>query len=70
MVNSMRFLQDTSFSSAGTAESMRLLVAVGQEHRLGRWLRIKSAKNVAMLIDFDMVAASEQGQAETNGIHA
>jgi ribosomal RNA-processing protein 9 len=38
-VNSLQFSSDGNFLIAG----------IGQEHRLGRWWRIKEAKNVIMV---------------------
>ncbi|XP_054729653.1 U3 small nucleolar RNA-interacting protein 2 [Anastrepha obliqua] len=41
------FINALAFNSNGT----KLFAAVGQEHRLGRWWRIKEAKNKIVIID-------------------
>ncbi|XP_067640850.1 U3 small nucleolar RNA-interacting protein 2 [Eurosta solidaginis] len=41
------FINALAFNSNGT----KLFAAVGQEHRLGRWCRIKEAKNKIVIID-------------------
>lgn len=38
---------------AFTGDSKRLIVAVGQEHRLGRWWRIKEAVNSILIVPLD-----------------
>lgn len=40
------FVNSLAFSNDGT----KLIAAVGQEHRLGRWWRIKEAKNSIVVI--------------------
>lgn len=40
------FVNGLAFSNDGT----KLIAAVGQEHRLGRWWRIKEAKNSIVVI--------------------
>lgn len=40
------FVNSLSFTNDGT----KLIAAVGQEHRLGRWWRIKEAKNSIVVI--------------------
>lgn len=37
-------------SLAFTNDGSKLIAAIGQEHRLGRWWRIKEAKNSVMVI--------------------
>lgn len=37
-------------SLAFTNDGSKLIAAIGQEHRLGRWWRIKEAKNTVMVI--------------------
>ncbi|XP_004521034.1 U3 small nucleolar RNA-interacting protein 2 [Ceratitis capitata] len=41
------FINNLAFNNNGT----KLFAAVGQEHRLGRWWRIKDAKNKIVIID-------------------
>lgn len=36
-----------------TSEGKSLIAGVGQEHRLGRWWRLKEAKNVILVIPFE-----------------
>ncbi|CAF5134760.1 unnamed protein product, partial [Rotaria magnacalcarata] len=43
------FVNDLKFSSDGNY----LVVAIGQEHRLGRWWTVKSAKNVVLIYKLD-----------------
>lgn len=40
------FINSLAFTNDGT----RLIACVGQEHRLGRWWRVKEAKNAVMVI--------------------
>lgn len=40
------FVNSLAFSSDGS----KLIAAIGQEHRLGRWWRIKEAKNSVLVI--------------------
>lgn len=40
------FVNSLAFTNDGT----KLIAAIGQEHRLGRWWRIKEAKNTIMII--------------------
>lgn len=40
------FVNSLTFTSDGT----KLIAAIGQEHRLGRWWRIKDAKNSIIVI--------------------
>lgn len=40
------FVNSLAFTNDGT----KLIAAVGQEHRLGRWWRIKEAKNSIIII--------------------
>lgn len=40
------FVNSLQFTSDGT----KLIAAIGQEHRLGRWWRIKEAKNSVIVI--------------------
>lgn len=40
------FVNSLAFTNDGT----KLIAAVGQEHRLGRWWRIKEAKNSVVVI--------------------
>lgn len=40
------FVNSLAFTNDGT----KLIAAVGQEHRLGRWWRIKEAKNSIVVI--------------------
>lgn len=40
------FINSLAFTNDGT----KLIAAVGQEHRLGRWWRIKEAKNSVIVI--------------------
>lgn len=35
-----------------TNDSNSLIAGIGQEHRLGRWLRLKEAKNIILVIPF------------------
>lgn len=37
-------------SLAFTSDGSQLIAAIGQEHRLGRWVRIKEAKNSVLII--------------------
>lgn len=37
-------------SLAFTSDGSKLIAAIGQEHRLGRWWRIKEAKNSILII--------------------
>lgn len=39
-------------SLAFTSEGESLIAGIGQEHRLGRWWRLKDAKNVVLVIPF------------------
>jgi len=43
-VNDLKFSEDGSY----------LIAAIGQEHRLGRWSTIKSAKNSTLLIKMNL----------------
>lgn len=43
------FVNGLSFANGGK----QLLVAVGQEHRLGRWWRISQAKNAVLIFDLE-----------------
>lgn len=40
------FVNSLAFTNDGT----KLIAAIGQEHRLGRWWRIKEAKNLIIII--------------------
>lgn len=42
------FVNDLTFTSEGNS----LIAGIGQEHRLGRWWRLKDAKNVIHIIPF------------------
>lgn len=41
---------------AFTGDARRLIVAVGQEHRLGRWWRIKEAVNSILVVPLHRMA--------------
>lgn len=43
------FINNLAFANGGR----QLLVAVGQEHRLGRWWRIGKAKNAVLIFDLE-----------------
>ena len=43
------FVNDLAFSADGRA----LVAAVGQEHRLGRWTRLKEAKNCVVVVPLE-----------------
>lgn len=40
------FVNSLAFTNDGT----KLIAAIGQEHRLGRWWRIKDAKNSIIIV--------------------
>ena len=42
------FVNSLAFTSDGSS----LIAGIGQEHRLGRWWRLKEAKNVILVIPF------------------
>lgn len=42
------FVNSLAFSNDGS----KLVAAIGQEHRLGRWWKIKEAKNSVLVIPF------------------
>ncbi|KAJ1558599.1 pre-rRNA processing protein [Nowakowskiella sp. JEL0078] len=46
-----------------------LAIGVGQEHRLGRWWRIKEAKNVAIMAS-NQTANQQLRQAQINSLHS
>ncbi|KAH8271639.1 hypothetical protein KR018_011832 [Drosophila ironensis] len=48
------FINGLAFNADGT----KLFVAVGQEHRLGRWWRIKEAKNHIVVVDIKIQSAA------------
>jgi len=56
-VNSLQFSGDGQFVSAG----------VGQEHRLGRWWRIKEAKNCLLIIPFIRATLNGNVNGTANG---
>lgn len=41
-------------SLAFTSDGSHLIAGIGQEHRLGRWWRLKEGKNVVLAIPFQM----------------
>lgn len=43
------FVNSLAFTSDGSS----LIAGIGQEHRLGRWWRLKDAKNVILVIPFE-----------------
>jgi hypothetical protein len=47
-------VNDLKFSSDGT----NLIVAVGQEHKLGRWSTNKSVKNTISIIKLDILTVA------------
>ena len=58
-VNSLRF----------SSEGLRLVAGVGQEHRLGRWWRMKEAKNhvaIVKLIRKDDVTSADVSSESPN----
>ena len=44
------FVNALSFTNEGNS----LIAGIGQEHRLGRWMKLKEAKNVIIVIPFNM----------------
>lgn len=52
------FVNGLAFANGGK----QLLVAVGQEHRLGRWWKIGGAKNAVLVFDLDW----EENEASTS----
>lgn len=56
---------------AFAADATRLVVACGQEHRLGRWWRCKEAQNgvlvVALVRDESAAAAVAEKQQQSDG---
>lgn len=51
------FVNSLTFTNDGT----KLIAAIGQEHRLGRWWRIKDAKNSIVIVPL-----LKQSQSEKN----
>lgn len=43
---------------AFNADGSKLFVATGQEHRLGRWWRLKEAKNQVVVLDVKLQSAA------------
>ncbi|KAK9765008.1 pre-rRNA processing protein [Basidiobolus ranarum] len=58
-INALNFNHDISMTST----KAYLVAGVGQEHKLGRWLRIKEAKNGVAIVEFtlDKSAQPEKG---------
>ena len=52
------FVNALAFSNDGN----NLIAGIGQEHRLGRWWRLKKAKNCVCVIPLQ--------RTELNGVHA
>lgn len=50
------FINGLAFNADGT----KLYVAVGQEHRLGRWWRHKDAKNNIVIVDIKLQSTSSK----------
>lgn len=50
------FINGLTFNADGT----KLYVAVGQEHRLGRWWRHKDAKNNIVIVDIKLQSTSSK----------
>lgn len=48
------FINSLAFTSSGS----HLIAAVGQEHRLGRWWRLKDAKNSIVVIELNKIDSS------------
>lgn len=48
------FVNSLAFTSNGS----HLIAAVSQEHRLGRWWRMKDAKNNIIVIEFEKIDSS------------
>ena len=54
------FVNGVDFGDSGN----RMAVAVGQEHRLGRWTRQKSAKNAIYLVDLEKGCEEQKDEVE------
>lgn len=68
-INHLSFstLPDSNDSKDGTGGVLRLAAAVGQEHRRGRWWRIREAKNSVVVVPLRLEetnAAEESGGVE------
>jgi len=48
------FINGLTFNADGT----KLYVATGQEHRLGRWWRLKDARNQVVVVDVKIQSAA------------
>ncbi|KAK9703116.1 pre-rRNA processing protein [Basidiobolus ranarum] len=59
VVNALNFNHDISMTSTNAI----LVAGVGQEHKLGRWLRVKEAKNGVAIIEFTLDKSSQPAAA-------
>ncbi|ORX93890.1 WD40 repeat-like protein [Basidiobolus meristosporus CBS 931.73] len=60
VINALKFNHDISMTST----KAYLVAAIGQEHKLGRWLRIKEAKNGVSIIEFTLDKSGQQGDEQ------
>ncbi|XP_055585979.1 U3 small nucleolar RNA-interacting protein 2 [Uranotaenia lowii] len=58
------FVNALAFSSDGK----RLIVGLGQEHRLGRWWTLKQAKNVTLVVPFQMKEDDKKGKKKKKSV--